>query len=399
MVTPVGGWPAISFRSADWVVRNDDVLSRRARQRVSGPYRAAVVPSIASVVPVLPPDLMAAAEDAAAEIARFDADMGGEIPPFAAVLLRSESAASSKIENLTASARAIAQAELGLGRGNANLIVANERTMSAAVALAGDISTATILRMHDVLLHDSQPAIAGKWRSEQVWVGGGHFGPHDAHFVPPLHTDVPLAMDDLVRFARRTDMPVVVHAALAHAQFLTIHPFPDGNGRTARALVHAQLRHARLTRHVTVPVSAGLLSSTAEYFAALDVFRLGDAVPIVERFIDASFGAIGNGRRLVRDLRETRDAWNSSVKARRGATAWKIADLVVRQPVITARYTAERLGIPPSNVYRALQPLIEAGVLVESSDARRNQIWRAPEVLLALDAFAARAGRRQRPMA
>ena len=54
-------------------------------------------------------------------------------------------------------------------------------------------------------------------------------------------------------------MPVLAHAALAHAQFETIHPFEDGNGRTGRALVHAMLRSKGLTRTVTVPISAGLL--------------------------------------------------------------------------------------------------------------------------------------------
>ena len=76
-------------------------------------------------------------------------------------------------------------------------------------------------------------------------------------FVPPHHTRVATAIDDLARFMRRDDLAVLPQAALAHAQFETIHPFPHGNGRTGRALVDCLLRGKRLTRQVTVPVSAG----------------------------------------------------------------------------------------------------------------------------------------------
>ena len=186
--------------------------------------------------------------------------------------MRSESAASSKIENLTASARAIAQAELtGHAGGNASVIVSNDQAMRAALELAGQIDGHTILQMHDALLGPTQPDIAGRWRDQQVWIGGGHASPHDAMFVPPRHERVPAAIEDLIGFIDRDDVPVLAQAALAHAQFATIHPFPDGNGRTGRALIHAELRKRRLTRNVTVPVSAGLLVDTDACFEALTV--------------------------------------------------------------------------------------------------------------------------------
>ena len=81
---------------------------------------------------------------------------------------------------------------------------------------------------------------------------------------------------------------------------------------------------------------------------------------------------------------------------RRGATTWRIADLLLRHPVVNAALVASVVGIAPQNTYRSLQPLVEAGVLVEFSDRKRNQLWRAPEVLDALDRFAARAGRHSR---
>lgn len=312
------------------------------------------------------------------------------------MLLRSESAASSRIENLTASARAIAEAELsGHRSGDAKLIVANVRMMSAAIDLADDIDGRAILAMHDALLGDTSPDIAGRWRGEQVWIGGGDHGPHGADFVPPHHERVPAAIADLVAFAPRDDIPVLAHAAIAHAQFETIHLFPDGNGRTGRALLHAQLRNKGLTRNVTVPVSAGLLADTDRYFDALTAYRTGDHLAIVERLADAAFVAVANGTQLVEDLREVRSNWGSRIKARRDANAWRLADLLLRQPVVNRGLIAAELGIAPENTYRVLQPVLAAGVLVEFTDKKRNQIWRAPEVLDALDAFAVRAGRRR----
>ncbi len=256
--------------------------SRTLRRRHAGSYEAAVVPAIARLDVALPTAALALADEASSEIARFDAEMGAEIAPFGAILLRSESSSSSKIENLTSGARAIALAELGNDdKQNASEIVANVHAMQAAIDLADRLDTHAVLAMHAALMQRHHPEAAGHWRREQVWIGGGNFGPHGATFVPPHHERVPAAMADLMRFVQRDDLPVLAHAALAHAQFETIHPFADGNGRTGRALVHSMLRAKALTRNVTVPVSAGLLTDTDAYFAALTSYRRGDPARIV----------------------------------------------------------------------------------------------------------------------
>jgi Fic family protein len=360
-----------------------------------GTYHPAVPVDVADLVLDLPPSVLADAESASHEITRFDAELGGEIAPFAAVLLRSESAASSQIENLTASARAIGEAELpgGEARRNAEMIVANTAAMQAPIALSDTVDADAILAMHRALMANEPRHTPGEFRTEPVWIGGSST-PIGATFVGPRHEVVPSAIGDLIAFAQRADVPTLPQIAVGHAQFETIHPFTDGNGRTGRALVQAMLRNKGLTRQVTVPVSAGLLADTSAYFAALTSYRDGDAAPIVERFSQATVLSIANGRRLITDLRDIRETWNDVITARSDSAVWKVADFLIRRPVVNAPLLAQELGIESTNAHRYLNPLTDAGILVETTNGPRNRVWRSPEVLAALDAFAERAGRR-----
>jgi Fic family protein len=398
MADDVTAWPPLTYESLPWTLPDDVSIPRGRRARHSGPYDAAVPAEIAGLDVRLASETLALADEASAEIARFDAELGADIAPYAPLLLRSESAASSKIENLTASAKAIALAEIGdPTRQNASLIVANTRAMQAAISLADDLDEQAILDMHEALLGTSHPELVGRWRDQQVWVGGSNYGPHGAAYVPPRHERVPAAMADLVAFMRRDDLPALVQATIAHAQFETIHPFPDGNGRTGRSLIHALLRAKRLTRTVTVPVSAGLLTDTDAYFDSLTAYRRGEPATIIELLAEASFRAIDNGRKLVADLAAVRAEWDERITVRRGAAAHRLADLLVRQPVVDSPLVQRELGVAATNANTAIDHLVEKGILQKVSGNYRNRKWAASEVLDELDAFAARAGRRSRP--
>jgi Fic family protein len=194
-------------------------------------------------------------------------------------------------------------------------------------------------------------------------------------------------------FADRTDLPRLAQTAIAHAQFETIHPFPDGNGRVGRALVQAMLRGGELTRSVTVPVSAGLLNNTSRYFDALGAYRTGDVRPIVRSIAEASFAAVGNGRRLVSDLEEVRRRWEQSINARSDSAVHRLVDVLLRQPIIDSATAATALGVTTVNAQVAIDRLVVAGVLEQISAGKRNRIWEARDVVESLDAFGARARR------
>jgi hypothetical protein len=104
---------------------------------------------------------------------------------------------------------------------------------------------------------------------------------------------------------------------------------------------------------------------------------------------------VSNGRELVSDLRAIREDWHERVRVRRDAATWRLVELLIRRPVINASFVASELGIAMQNVYRTVEPLVTAQVLV-STGQQRDRVWRAPEVLDAVDAFALRAGRRRR---
>ncbi|MHB1172812.1 MAG: Fic family protein [Lacisediminihabitans sp.] len=393
---PAFAWPPIGFEKREWQSREDVGQSRRAALQARGSYEAAIPPAIAKLsLPPLDEGTVVAAEDAIIELGRFDGEVGSIAAPFSAILLRSESAASSEIEQLTASAKNIALAEMGRGTGkNSRLIVGNVRAMEAAIDMAEDLDASTIIAMQGEILRDDQPELTGGWRTQQIWIGGGYSNsPHTATFVPPHHERVAGLMEDLVAFARRTDLPALPQIAIAHAQFETVHPFPDGNGRTGRALVQAMLRRLGVTRNVTVPVSAGLLRDTRGYFDALTAYRNGDVTPIIRAMAQASIDAIVNGRQLVGDLNSMHSEWVRITSARAGSAGRRLLDVLQRQPVIDANLAGEELGISARNAQNGIDRLVGDGILLPSGPAARNRTYEAREVLAALDSFAARAKR------
>ncbi|PRY57535.1 Fic family protein [Knoellia remsis] len=389
---------ALRWEEIRWEPTSEQPLSRAQRARIQPTYAAAVPADIATMEFAIDSVVAAEADDARDAIARFDTELSAMFPsefaPLSSVLLRTESASSSQIENITTGARALALAEIGAARygSNASLVAANVDAMNRAVALADRVTPQAILDIHEALMRDEDYARPGRFRDEQVWIGPSPT-PHGALFVPPHHDRVAAGIDDLCVFTERTDLPLLTHVAIAHAQFETIHPFNDGNGRTGRALMHALLKAGGATTRTTLPVSAGLLKDTDAYFDALTAYRLGDPGPIVAQFTHAAFAAVDNGRRLARDLETVYAAWSGRVSARRHASVWRVLPLLLSQPALTSATLQERAGISQPTADNALRQLVDARILQRSGDARRNVVYVATDVVEALDAFAARARR------
>ena len=227
-----------------------------------------------------------------------------------------------------------------------------------------------------------------------MWIGSNALSPHTASFVPPHHTRVPGALDDLIAFVQRVDLPVLVQVAIAHAQFETIHPFNDGNGRIGRTLVHAMLRHSGVTRTLTVPVSAGLLTDTSAYFRALTDYREG--------YSRRSSGSSSTRPSAPSTMAGSSSAsWRLSTSAgaedlasRRGSAARRLLPHLLNQPAVNVAYAQAATGVALSAAQRAVEQLEDAGILKRAGGGQRNRAWIAQDVVDALDAFAERVGRR-----
>lgn len=386
-------WPRVETETLPWSPA-PGTYPRRAVKRMPREYEAAVVPMIASQQLTLTEQTHALVERATVEAVRFDTTDAHRVVPFTPLLLRSESTASSRIEQLTSSARKVLEAEAtGRGRGNAALIAANTRQMEAAVARAR-ANVDGIVEMHQILLADSAPEIAGVLRGAQVWIGGSDYSPAGAMFVPPHQRHLTELMADLGEFMARDDLPALAQAAIAHAQFETIHPFADGNGRTGRALVHVVLRERGLTTSSALPLSAGLLSDTAAYFAALDAYRGGDVDRIVQLFARAAIDVAERGSWLAAELVAVREEWNEQLTARADALAWRVLDLLLQRPVLTTAAVSTEFGVSAETARNALDRLEADGIVISAQLDKRQRGWRSPDVLALLDEFAEASGRR-----
>lgn len=392
------GWPRPGRETLPWASRMAEFLTPRQRALLPSTYEAAVVPEIADAALTLPTRLAAAEADAVAAVSRFDSDAASALLPFTPLLLRSESSASSRIERLTVSARRLMEAELfGAGRGNAALVVANTRAMTAAASIRPPLSLDSLLSMHRALLESSAPDDAGALRREPVWIGGSELSPAGALFVPPRHERVPEALEDLFAFTRRTDLPPLTRAAIAHAYFETIHPFVDGNGRTGRALIHVLLSWAGLTPHAPLPLSAVLLADVDSYFRSLDAYRCGEPLVIVELFIEAAARAAALGRSAGRRIGRTVETMLERSPGRAGTPDRAIIELLARRPVLDAGSAATAVGVSEAAARRSLERLEAAGLLRGYLIGPHRRAWRSPEILDLMDDVASALGRRARP--
>ncbi|MEJ2577795.1 MAG: Fic family protein [Kineosporiaceae bacterium] len=395
-------WPAVAHQRREWQwPRTGPKPPRRDRQFHEFD---ATVPAAVADRPVRPGPEAAAALAAAAEaVDVLDRSTTVDLTALAGALLRSESVASSKIEQLRASQRDVGLAMLrGVPVHNAAAhVAANVRAMTAAVRAAERADPLTVedlLEIHRTLLSDDP--LTGDWaghlRGVQNWIGGSDHSPRDALFIPPPPGLVAPLVEDLLRFCNRTDLDPLAQAALAHAQFETIHPFADGNGRTGRALVHVLLRRRGLARSTVVPVSTVLLANIDGYFAGLADYQTGRLDPWLARFAAATSLAASAGQRLAAELAETREAWGETARPRRGSAGSVIIERLLQQPVLDIDVLRRIVpGVAEKNLYRAVDRLVDAEVLTELSGGGRNRVWAALDVLDLLERFESSLGRRR----
>lgn len=363
-----------------------------------------IPPFIADLDVHVPSALTGANESALLALGAMDAEAAGQSVALARFLIRTESVASSKIERVSASVEDFARALAG-NRSNTSAMsmVAATTALGTMVDAAGDAGRITgedILRAHRELMRDdlTEGPYAGKVRDGQNWIGGSDYSPLGALYVPPPAGLAGDLLDDLVRFANRDDLPTLVQAALAHAQFESIHPFGDGNGRIGRALIGAILRRRGVTRNTVVPVASGLLARREDYFDALTDYREGNTAPLLALILRAATVAAEAGRESIRRISAFPDDWAERVEARRGSAAADLIPAFFDNPVMGVDDVEAVAGSRGQATYTALARLEEAGIIQEITGRKRDKVWAASDLLAELTVLDSRiaAGMRRR---
>jgi Fic family protein len=223
--------------------------------------------------------------------------------------------------------------------------------------------------------------IAGKLRTTQGWIGGSEFNPRDARFVPPPATYVPGFMQDLCSFVNRDDLPEIVQAAIAHAQFETIHPFADGNGRVGRALIHVILKRRGMASRYVSPISLVLAAQRRTYIAGLMEYREGDINDWVSFFADATRDSAAEANRLAGQIEELGFDWIERLgRPRSDAAVRQIITVLTAYPVIDSGIATRVTGKSAVAATNALNQLEQAEVLAKVNDKKWGRVWECPEL-------------------
>jgi Fic family protein len=379
-------------------------LARRDRRGCD--YEAYIPDPIAGRPISLSGETAADVTEAELAVERLNTSASGLVDSeaIARLLLRAEAVASSKIEGLEIGGRRLLKAQVARSLGDETDVTATEvlnnieamRWAVDTLSQASRITPADILDIHARLLAGTAlERYAGAFREQQNWIGGSAFNPCSAAFVPPPHEHVRPLVEDLCRFCDEDTLPPIAQAALAHAQFETIHPFIDGNGRTGRALIHVLLRRRGLARVVVPPVSLVLSTWAQDYVGGLTATRyLGEpdsaaAVDGIDSWIGlfaaATRRAVADARTYEERVAEVQAAWRDRLgRVRADSAVDRLVNALPGAPILTVQSAASMIGRSIQAVNEAIPRLAQAGVLKQTSVGRRNRAFEAVELI---DAF------------
>ena len=382
-------------------------LTRRDRRPCT--YRVYLPDRLAGRRFVLDGEVAADVGDAEAALLKLDASAAAlaGTEALARLLLRAESVASSRIEGLEVGGRRLLRADAARQLGEASRDVTALEVLGNIDAMVWGVDTVepgdpitvdTLLEAHRRLLAGTRlEGQGGRLRTLQNWIGGSAYNPCSAEFVPPPPEAVAGLLDDLLAFCNDDALPALAQAAIAHAQFETIHPFVDGNGRTGRVLIHFVLRRRGLGLRVLPPVSLVLATWSRDYIAGLTGTRYVGPPDSAEAhagtnrwialFAAACRRAVENATRFEAQVRALQAAWvERAGRPRRDSAARRLIEALPAAPVFTASTAAQLIDRSFQAAGQAIDRLVSAGVLAQVSAGRRNRTFEAPELI---EAFAA----------
>ena len=371
----------------------DEQSSTRAGRYIRQPtgYRA-FIPG------TLPPDPPFVADGALTNLlAQASTDLGrldglAAVLPnpdqFVAAFVRKEAVLSSQIEGTQASLDDLLEYEVSpraTARRGEPEVIRYVRAMNHGLdRLAGDfpLNMRLVREMHAVLLSEGRGSerTPGEFRTSQNWIGAAGCTLDDARFVPPPPHALGDALGNLEKFIHGGDpTPLLVRCALVHAQFETIHPFLDGNGRMGRLLITFQLCHAGVLARPLLYLSFFFKTHRLEYYDRLNAVRSsGDWEGWVAFFLRGVSEVSRQATTTAKAILELRTLHQGEVRQempRAATNGLRMLDLLFDKPFVTAAAVRDRLEISPPTAHRLLSRFEEVGLLREVTDRSRGRIY------------------------
>ena len=344
----------------------------------------------------LPPDpplrwdagLLGLLSDATAAVGRLDG-MAGSLPNpdlFVASYVRREAVLSSQIEGTQSSLDDVLAHEVAARTHQLPADIAETvnyvRAMDVGLRLLDELplSGRLIRRVHGELMAGvrGQERSPGDFRRTQNWVGPAGCTLETAAFVPPTPQDLPAAVRDFEVFLNDSAEPPLVLAGLAHAQFETIHPFLDGNGRVGRLLITLLLVERRVLARPLLYLSLFLKENRSEYYERLDAIRTqGDWEGWLRFFLTGVAVTANDAVRVARELSKmTEEHRRIATSQNFGKYGWPLLDLLAQQPIVTIKFASARLRSTPTTVGRLLDQMVSLGIVAELTERKRYRVYR-----------------------
>ena len=307
---------------------------------------------------------------------------------FVLMCVRKEAVLSSQIEGTQSSLRDVLAAEARLlspgGAGDTGEVIDYVAAMNHGLErLPGlPLSVRLIREMHERLMRGVRGgrSAPGELRRSQNWIGPAGSTPRDAVFVPPPFEEAPRALGDLEVFLHRDDdLPPLVRIGLAHAQFETIHPFLDGNGRVGRLLIAFFLCERKILAKPVLCISHFFKRHQAEYYERLQAVRDdGDWEGWLAFFLrgveEVANEAVATARRVL-DLREAHRAAVTAHFGRAAGNGHRVLEALYRKPVVTVSDVRDVAGLSYPAANDLVARLVSIGILERFDDRKRNRAF------------------------
>jgi Fic family protein len=258
------------------------------------------------------------------------------------------------------------------------------------------LSLRLIREIHGIVVRGSRGAdkTPGEFRRSQNWIGGST--PGDAFYVPPPVHELMPALDNLEKFLQdhKTRTPLLLKAGLAHAQFETIHPFLDGNGRVGRLLITFLLCAEEGLREPLLYLSLYLKQNRPAYYDALQRIRVdGDWEQWLKFFLrgvaEVAQQGVDTMRRLLDLFARDRERIQAALPGRRGLSALSVHEVLKQRAMTTISLTVAATGLTSPTVASAIEELQKLGIVNELTARQRNRQFLYVEYYRTLDQGAA----------